>query len=174
MAKSRRCRDRRRKSRSHVPSRVFPKSAVSQAGPIANVITLSDARRRSSEMRKVKPTPLWRRWDSIEASIVIRCSASNFSTRLLTPEIYGGLVIPGYSRSFPVAEVTDTTTKRFEFVGGGSDKFWEITPRGTEVSVRFGRNGTQGHDDQDVPGRRGRTQSRRQTDPLKRPSRATS
>ena len=37
-----------------------------------------------------------------------------------------------------------TTTKRFEFVGGGSDKFWEITTRGTEVSVRFGRNGTQG------------------------------
>ena len=37
-----------------------------------------------------------------------------------------------------------TTTKRFEFVGGGSDKFWEITTRGTEVSVRFGRNGTNG------------------------------
>jgi predicted DNA-binding WGR domain protein len=37
-----------------------------------------------------------------------------------------------------------TTTKRFEFVGGGSDKFWEITTRGTEVSVRFGRNGTSG------------------------------
>ena len=37
-----------------------------------------------------------------------------------------------------------TTTKRFEFVGGGSDKFWEITTRRTEVTVRFGRNGTQG------------------------------
>jgi predicted DNA-binding WGR domain protein len=37
-----------------------------------------------------------------------------------------------------------TTTKRFEFVRGGSDKFWEVTTRGTEVSVRFGRNGTQG------------------------------
>ena len=37
-----------------------------------------------------------------------------------------------------------TGTRRFEFVGGGSDKFWEITTRGTEVSVRFGRNGTQG------------------------------
>jgi predicted DNA-binding WGR domain protein len=39
---------------------------------------------------------------------------------------------------------TATTTKRFEFVGGGSDKFWEITTRGTEVNVRFGRNGTNG------------------------------
>jgi predicted DNA-binding WGR domain protein len=37
-----------------------------------------------------------------------------------------------------------TTTKRFEYVGGGSDKFWEITTRGTEVIVRFGRNGTSG------------------------------
>ena len=37
-----------------------------------------------------------------------------------------------------------STTKRFEFVGGGSDKYWEITTRGTEVAVRFGRNGTQG------------------------------
>jgi predicted DNA-binding WGR domain protein len=37
-----------------------------------------------------------------------------------------------------------TTIKRFEFVGGGSDKFWEMTTHGTEVSVRFGRNGTQG------------------------------
>ena len=37
-----------------------------------------------------------------------------------------------------------TSTKRFEFVGGGSDKFWEITTHGTEVRVRFGRNGTQG------------------------------
>jgi predicted DNA-binding WGR domain protein len=36
------------------------------------------------------------------------------------------------------------TIKRFEFVGGGSDKFWEVTTRGTEVSIRFGRNGTQG------------------------------
>jgi predicted DNA-binding WGR domain protein len=39
---------------------------------------------------------------------------------------------------------TTSTTKRFEFVGGGSDKFWEITTRGPEVTVRFGRNGTQG------------------------------
>jgi predicted DNA-binding WGR domain protein len=37
-----------------------------------------------------------------------------------------------------------TTTKRFEFVGRGSDKFWEVTTRGTEVSVRFGRNGSKG------------------------------
>jgi len=42
-----------------------------------------------------------------------------------------------------------TTTKtaparRFEFVGGGSDKFWEISIQGKDVTVRFGRNGTNG------------------------------
>lgn len=33
---------------------------------------------------------------------------------------------------------------RFEFVGGGSSKFWEISHRGAEVIVRFGRIGTSG------------------------------
>ena len=37
-----------------------------------------------------------------------------------------------------------TSLRRFEFVGGGSDKFWEIQANGTEVTVRFGRNGTAG------------------------------
>jgi DNA ligase-1 len=37
-----------------------------------------------------------------------------------------------------------TNTRRFEFVGGGSDKFWECTINGSEVQVRFGRNGTSG------------------------------
>jgi DNA ligase-1 len=36
------------------------------------------------------------------------------------------------------------TTRRFEFVGGGSDKFWEIRVDGTQVNVRFGRNGASG------------------------------
>ncbi len=35
-------------------------------------------------------------------------------------------------------------TRRFEFVGGGSDKFYEVTVNGTNVTVCFGRNGTQG------------------------------
>ena len=39
---------------------------------------------------------------------------------------------------------TTTSTRRFEFVCGGSDKFWEITSHGSEVTVRFGRNGSQG------------------------------
>ena len=34
--------------------------------------------------------------------------------------------------------------RRFEFVGGGSDKFWELEIDGKDVTVRFGRNGTQG------------------------------
>jgi len=37
-----------------------------------------------------------------------------------------------------------TTKRRFEFVGGKSDKFWEIVLNGKEVIVRFGRNGTTG------------------------------
>lgn len=35
-------------------------------------------------------------------------------------------------------------TRRFEFVGGGSDKFYEIKAADCEVVVRFGRNGTDG------------------------------
>ena len=34
--------------------------------------------------------------------------------------------------------------RRFEFVGGGSAKFWEISSHGPEVTVRFGRLGTNG------------------------------
>ena len=37
-----------------------------------------------------------------------------------------------------------TTKRRFEFVGGTSDKFWELSVQGKEVLVRFGRNGTTG------------------------------
>ena len=34
--------------------------------------------------------------------------------------------------------------RRFEYVVGSSDKFWEIHVSGKEVIVRFGRNGTNG------------------------------
>ena len=34
--------------------------------------------------------------------------------------------------------------RRFEFVVGVSDKFWEISVTGKDVTVRFGRNGTNG------------------------------
>ena len=34
--------------------------------------------------------------------------------------------------------------RRFEYVAGTSDKFWEIHVSGKEVIVRFGRNGTNG------------------------------
>ena len=37
-----------------------------------------------------------------------------------------------------------TGTRRFEFSEGNSNKFWEIATRGVEVTVRFGRIGTQG------------------------------
>jgi predicted DNA-binding WGR domain protein len=32
----------------------------------------------------------------------------------------------------------------FEFVGGNSSKFWEVSTSGNEVTVRFGRIGTGG------------------------------
>lgn len=35
-------------------------------------------------------------------------------------------------------------TRRFEFVGGNSAKFWQVTVAGTNVTVRFGRLGTDG------------------------------
>ena len=35
-------------------------------------------------------------------------------------------------------------TRRFEFIGGTSAKFWEVTVVGAEVTVRYGRLGTQG------------------------------
>ena len=34
--------------------------------------------------------------------------------------------------------------RRFEFVAGTSNKFWEISQSGTEVTVRFGRIGSEG------------------------------
>lgn len=37
-----------------------------------------------------------------------------------------------------------TGKRRFELTEGTSDKFWEIETNGTEVTVRFGRNGTSG------------------------------
>jgi predicted DNA-binding WGR domain protein len=37
-----------------------------------------------------------------------------------------------------------STERTFEFVGGGSKKFWTIAASGNEVTVRFGRIGTDG------------------------------
>jgi len=37
--------------------------------------------------------------------------------------------------------------RRFEFVGGSSDKFWEVAINGNEVVVCYGRNGTSGQTD---------------------------
>jgi len=37
-------------------------------------------------------------------------------------------------------------TRRFEFVGGNSAKFWQVTVAGTDVTVRFGRLGTEGQE----------------------------
>jgi len=40
--------------------------------------------------------------------------------------------------------ITAGKCRRFEFVAGSSDKFWELALKGNRVEVRFGRNGTIG------------------------------
>jgi len=35
-------------------------------------------------------------------------------------------------------------TRYFEFVGGSSSKFWEVSITGSDVTVRYGRIGTDG------------------------------
>jgi predicted DNA-binding WGR domain protein len=44
----------------------------------------------------------------------------------------------------PVARAAAGTARRFEFVGGSSRKFWEISQSGNSFTVRFGRIGTAG------------------------------
>ena len=39
---------------------------------------------------------------------------------------------------------TTATTRRFEFVEGSSDKFYEVSTNDNQVVIRFGRNGTNG------------------------------
>jgi len=46
--------------------------------------------------------------------------------------------------SAPTAPPTQTAARRFEFVGGSSQKFWEISVSGSSFTVRFGRIGTAG------------------------------
>ena len=36
------------------------------------------------------------------------------------------------------------STRRFEFIAGNSAKFWEISTHNCEVTVRYGRLGTNG------------------------------
>jgi DNA ligase-1 len=40
--------------------------------------------------------------------------------------------------------LSNKNTRRFEFVEGSSDKFWQIAVNGSQVTVCFGRNGTAG------------------------------
>ena len=49
------------------------------------------------------------------------------------------------SKSAPTAAANAGTTKRrFQFTDDGSDKFWEIEMIGNDVTVRYGRTGTNG------------------------------
>ncbi len=44
----------------------------------------------------------------------------------------------------PVQGSVSTSARRFEFIGGSSQKFWEISVTGASFTVRFGRIGTAG------------------------------
>jgi DNA ligase-1 len=44
----------------------------------------------------------------------------------------------------PISSHVSGTTRRFEYAEGKSAKFWEISIEGGDVTVRFGRLGTQG------------------------------
>jgi predicted DNA-binding WGR domain protein len=46
----------------------------------------------------------------------------------------------------PKALTNSTSARRFEFVGGSSRKFWEVSQAGASISVRFGRIGTAGQE----------------------------
>jgi predicted DNA-binding WGR domain protein len=44
------------------------------------------------------------------------------------------------------AETKSTSGRRFEFIGGASQKFWEVSQTGASIAVRFGRIGTAGQE----------------------------
>jgi predicted DNA-binding WGR domain protein len=55
--------------------------------------------------------------------------------------------LPGAEGKATIVELEGlkiTGVRHFEFVGGKSSKFWEISVDGTEVTVRFGRIGAAG------------------------------
>jgi predicted DNA-binding WGR domain protein len=47
--------------------------------------------------------------------------------------------------SIPSVASLPAAMKRFEFIEGGSKKFWEIDQSGIEMTIRYGRIGTNGH-----------------------------
>ena len=53
---------------------------------------------------------------------------------------------PARPATGPVDFAPGPFTRHFEFVGGNSSKFWEISLAGSSISVRFGRIGTTGQE----------------------------
>jgi DNA ligase-1 len=51
---------------------------------------------------------------------------------------------PAVPISIPATPSVTAATRRFEFVEGSASKFWEVNIAGTDVTVRFGRIGTNG------------------------------
>jgi predicted DNA-binding WGR domain protein len=53
-------------------------------------------------------------------------------------------VSPPVVKATPAGNPAKSTMRRFKFVGGSSQKFWEISLSGDSFTVRFGRIGTGG------------------------------
>ena len=60
----------------------------------------------------------------------------------------GSAMVPDAPGSGPAGllDIQEGKTRYFEFIGGSSRKFWEVTLSGERFSVRFGRIGTQGQE----------------------------
>jgi DNA ligase-1 len=63
--------------------------------------------------------------------------------------VRGDLPVAAHHTLFEPGELMAViaTKRRFVFIGGGSDKFWEVAVHGPEVVVRYGRNGTNGQNE---------------------------
>ena len=79
-----------------------------------------------------------------------RCSLNDFKVDDLAPQLllYSELVNndnPNHSHYQEDLIMPATSNmRRFEFVGGRSDTFYEVSVQGSEVVIRFGRTGTSG------------------------------
>ena len=98
-------------------------------------------------MRQGKPgrTPAVREFDVVIAGagtggVVAGLAAARQGARVALVEA------KGYPGGIAVDALPENTPKYFEFVGGSSSKFWEITVSGDRYSVRFGRIGTRGQE----------------------------
>src|SRR5262245_50726489 len=115
------------------PIESFPKSAVSEAEPSADVITLPDAGRRSSEMREVKPPVQWSAPDGTRTRLT--CSTGR-PPRPLRPGAVGPATRAGRART----EGVEPSASRLELdCSPGSTSLSAVLRPGLEPGTRTSR-----------------------------------